>query len=294
MTRLLWDAVGSRFYETGVDQGVLYLPNNGIYDTGYAWNGLTTVTESPSGADASPQYADNIMYLNLLAAELFGATIEAFTYPDQFAQCDGTALPQVGVAVGQQTRRMFGLSYRTKLGNDVLAGDYGFKYHLIYGATATPSEKAYATVNDSPAALAFSWDLTTSPVTVTGLKPTSLLTIDSTKVVAANLQALTDALYGTPGTNPRLPLPDEVVAMFAGAQTAVTAIAPTATTAGVITIPTVVGVTYRRGDTNVIVTGTVTMTTAIGTSLVIKASPATGAYVLAPNTDDDWSFTKTV
>lgn len=297
MTKLLWDQVSERKFETGVDQGVLYLPNAGVYDTGFAWNGLTTVTESPSGAESSPQYADNIMYLNLTSAELFGATIEAFTYPDQFAQCDGTASPQVGVAVGQQSRKAFGLSYRTKLGNDVLAADYGYKLHLIYGAMAAPSEKAYATINDSPEALTFSWEVTTTPVSVNGgLKPTSVLTIDSSKVTLANLQALEDALYGTPGTSPRLPLPDEVIAMFAGAQTLVTPTAPTATTAGVITIPTVTGVTYRRGDTNAVVTSgaTVQVPGAIGQSLVIKAVPASGTYRFNINVDDDWSFTKTV
>jgi hypothetical protein len=291
MTRLLWDQVGNHLYETGVDQGVLYLPNNGIYDTGFAWNGLTTVTESPAGAEATPQYADNIMYLNLLSAETFGGTIEAFTYPDQFAQCDGTAVPQVGVAVMQQTRKAFGLAYRTKLGNDVLASDFGFKYHLIYGATAAPSEKAYATVNDSPEALAFSWAISTTPVLVSNLKPTSLIVIDSTKVNAANLQALTDALYGTAGTTPRLPLPDEVIGMFAGAQTLVTPLIPTFVPAtGVITIPTVVGVTYRRGDTNAVVTTTVSTAAAAGSTMVIKAVPATGAYAFTVNADDDWTF----
>lgn len=293
MTRLLWDQVGARLYETGVDQGVLYLPTAGVYDVGYAWNGLTTVTETPSGAEASAQYADNIMYLNLLSAEMFGGTIEAFTYPDAFAQCDGTSVQNVGVSVMQQTRRSFGLCYRTRLGNDVLAADYGYKLHLIYGAMAAPSEKAYATINDSPEALAFSWELTTTPVAVTGLKPTSLLVIDSTKVVAANLTALEDALYGTAGTAPRLPLPDEVIAMFAGAQTAVTPLAPTATAAGVVTIPAVTGVTYRRADTNAIVTGT-TNIVGIGTTLVIRATPSSGLYKFTANADDDWAFTKTV
>lgn len=293
MTRLLWDQVGARLYETGVDQGVLYLPTAGVYDVGYAWNGLTTVTETPSGAEASAQYADNIMYLNLLSAEMFGGTIEAFTYPDAFAQCDGTSVQNVGVSVMQQTRRAFGLSYRTRLGNDVLAADYGYKLHLIYGAMAAPSEKAYATINDSPEALAFSWEITTTPVAVTGLKPTSLLVVDSTKMTPANLTALEDALYGTAGTSPRLPLPDEVIAMFAGAQTAVTPLAPTATTAGVVTIPAVTGVTYRRADTNAIVTGT-TNIVGIGTTLVIRATPSSGLYKFTANADDDWAFTKTV
>lgn len=293
MAVLTWDGVGERFYETGIDRGVLFIPNNGVYDSGFAWNGLVSVTESPSGAEATPQYADNIKYLNLVSAEEFGATIEAFTYPDAFAQCDGTASPAVGVSVGQQSRKSFGFSYRTKLGNDVNGADYGYKLHLVYGALAAPSEKAFNTVNDSPEAITFSWELTTTPVPVTGLKPTAILTIDSTKVPLANLQALEAALYGTAGTSPRLPLPDEVIAMFAGVQTAVTPTAPTATTAGVITIPTVVGVTYRRADTNAVVTGTVTIPT-IGQSVVIRATPASGLYKFTANVDDDWAFTKTV
>lgn len=214
MPPLVWDQVGERFYETGVDHGVLYIPDDtGVYDTGVAWNGLTTVTESPSGADANPQYADNLKYLNLLSAEEFGGTIEAFTYPDEFAQCDGTGVPAPGVAVGQQNRKMFGLSYRTKKGNDVEGVDFGYKIHLIYGAQAAPSEKAYATINDSPEALAFSWAITTTPAPVTGHKPTSLIVIDSTLVAAVDLTALEAALYGN--TLPaKLPTPDEVIAMF--------------------------------------------------------------------------------
>lgn len=291
MTKLLWDQTGERRYETGVDQGVLYIPNNGVYDTGVAWNGLTTVTESPSGAEATPLYADNIKYLNLISAEQFGATIEAFTYPNEFAQFDGTANPQMGVSVGQQSRKVFGLAYRTKVGNDVLASDFGYKLHLIYGAQAAPSEKAYATVNDSPEAITFSWAVTTIPVAVTGLKPTAILTIDSTKVAPANLTALEDALYGTPGTSPRLPLPDEVIAMFAGALTPATPTAPSFVAAtGVITIPVVTGVVYRRVDTNVVVTGTVTIVTS-GQTLGIKATPA-ATYQFTAMSDDYWSFTK--
>jgi hypothetical protein len=293
MAILTWDGVGERLYETGVDRGVLYIPTAGVYDTGYAWNGLVSVTESPSGAEATPQYADNIKYLNLVSAEEFGATIEAFTYPTAFALVDGTAQPSAGVSIGQQPRKSFGFSYRTKVGNDTVGADYGYKLHLVYGALAAPSEKAFNTVNDSPEAITFSWEITTSPVAVTGFKPTAILTIDSTKVLAANLMALEEALYGTAGTNARLPLPDEVLAIFAGGQTAVTPAAPTATAAGVITIPTVTGVQYRRADTNAVVTGTVTITT-IGQSLVIRATPATGAYKFAANVDDDWAFTKTV
>lgn len=293
MAVLTWDGTGERLYETGVDRGVLYIPTNGIYDTGYAWNGLTAVTESPSGAEATPLYADNIKYLNLVSAEQFGATIEAYTYPDAFALVDGTARPSAGVSVGQQARKTFGFSFRTRLGNDVSGTDFGYKLHLVYGALAAPAEKAFASINESPEAITFSWEVTTTPVPVTGLKPTAIITIDSTKVSAANLQALEDALYGTAGTNARLPLPDEVLAIFAGGQTAVTPTAPTFVPAtGVITIPTVTGVTYRRADTNAVVLGTVTIPVA-GQSLVIRATPASGEYKFAPNVDDDWSFTRT-
>jgi hypothetical protein len=219
MPKLVWDATGSKTYETGVDHGVLYIPTNlGVYSTGVPWNGLTGVTESPGGADASPQYADNIKYLNLIAAETFGGTIEAFTYPDEFAEFDGLAVPQPGVFVGQQGRKPFGLSYRTILGNDTEGEAHGYKLHLLYGCQAAPSEKAYTTVNDSPEALTFSWELSTTPVPVTGLKPTASLTIDSSQVDADALSDLEDALYGTggsPGTVAHLPLPDEVIAMFA-------------------------------------------------------------------------------
>lgn len=214
MPPLTWDEVGEKLYETGVDHGVLYLPDNaGVYNTGYAWNGLTTVTESPSGAEPNPQYADNIKYLNLYSAEEFGATIEAFTYPEEFGQCDGTAVPAPGVAIGQQGRKMFGLSYRTKVGNDVDGIDFGYKLHLIYGCQAAPSEKAYATINDSPEAIAFSWEITTTPVPVTDYGPTSLIVIDSTVVDAADLTALEALLYGTT-LAAALPAPDAVIALF--------------------------------------------------------------------------------
>lgn len=217
---LVWDQVGERFYETGVDHGVLYIPDAaGVYNTGFAWNGLTTVTESPSGAEATPLYADNIKYLNLISVEEFGATIEAFTYPDEFAQCDGSATPEEGISIGQQTRKAFGLSYRTQVGNDLEGSDAGYKLHLVYGATAAPTEKAYATINDTPEAITFSWEITTTPVAVTGLKPTSVITIDSTKVDAAGLAALEALLYGTTTptpTEPSLPLPDAVLALFPG------------------------------------------------------------------------------
>lgn len=218
--KLVWDKVGERVYETGVDHGVLYIPTAGVYSSGVAWNGLTAVTESPSGAEASPQYADNIKYLNLTSAEEFGATIEAFTYPPEFAPFDGQVAAQPGVYLGQQGRKTFGLSYRTLKGNDTDGQDFGYKLHLVYGCQAAPSERAYATVNDSPEAQTLSWELTTSPVAVTGFKPTAILTIDSTEVDAADLLALETILYGEdgvepdPGTPPRLPLPDEVITLM--------------------------------------------------------------------------------
>jgi len=217
MAPLTWDEVGDRLYEVGVDHGVLYLPDPaGIYNKGYAWNGLTTVTESPSGAESNPQYADNIKYLNLYSVEEFGATIEAFTYPDEFAECDGTLVPSPGVAVGQQARKQFGLSYRTKVGNDIDGADFGYKLHLVYGCTAAPSEKAYATINDSPEAISFSWEVTSIPVPVADHKPTSLIVVDSTSVDAADLAALEDLLYGKASVEAALPTPDAVIALFAG------------------------------------------------------------------------------
>jgi hypothetical protein len=294
MPILTWDQVGQRFYETGVDKGVLFPFTGGAYQTGVPWNGLTAVTESPSGAEATPMYANNAKYLNLLSVEELGGTIEAYTFPDAFAQCDGTATPQTGVSVSQQTRRSFGLAFRTRLGNDVDATDFAYKIHLIYGAIAAPSEKAYSTINDAPEAMTLSWEFTTTAVPVTGMKSTSLLIVDSSKVTLANLQALEDAIYGTAGTSARLPLPDEVIDMFAGAQTVVTPTAPTfVSTTGVITIPVVTGVTYRRADTNAIVTGTTTIAGGAGASLIIRATPTNGTFRFSTNADDDWSFVRT-
>ena len=218
MARLVWDKTGERVYESGVDHGVLYLPDNaGAYTNGVVWNGLTTVTESPSGAEPNPQYADNIKYLNLVSAEEFGATIEAFTYPKEFAQCDGSAELAPGVTIGQQARTTFGLSYRTKIGNDLEGQDAGYKLHLIYGAQAAPSERAYATINDSPEAITFSWEITTNPINVAGHKPTASLTIDSTEVAAAKMATIEDLLYGTTvgAEIPKLPTPDEIIAILA-------------------------------------------------------------------------------
>ena len=224
MSKLVWDETGDRLYETGVKQGVLYPQGtDGTYSTGVAWNGLTAVTESPSGAEATPLYADDMKYLNLMSAEEFGATVEAYTYPDEFAECDGSAALSAGVMIGQQPRKAFGLSYRTALGNDTEGTEFGYKLHLIYGAKAAPSEKAYATVNDSPEAITFSWELTTTPVPVTGHKPTACLTIDSTKVKADELAELEAILYGTDAgeggtaSTPRLPLPNEVAEIFTAA-----------------------------------------------------------------------------
>lgn len=216
MAAIVWDNTGDRTYEAGVDHGVLYLidKETKAYSKGVAWNGLTTVTESPSGAEASAQYADNIKYLNLVSAEEFGATVEAFTYPDEFAVCDGTAEIAPGVSAGQQSRETFGLCYRTKVGNDVDGQDAAYKLHLVYGALAAPSEKAYGTVNDSPEAISFSWELSTTPVNVTGFKPTSLITVQSDKVDAAALKSLEDVLYGAAEGGARLPLPDEVATLL--------------------------------------------------------------------------------
>lgn len=224
MSKLFWDQTGERLYETGVKNGVLYPQgDNGAYPKGVAWNGLTAVTESPSGAEANPLYADDIKYLNLLSTEEFGATIEAYTYPEEFEACDGSAEIAEGVTIGQQKRKTFGMAYKTVLGNDTENNNYGYKLHLIYGALAAPSEKAYATISDSPEAITFSWEVTTTPVAVTGFKPTSHIEIDSTKADKSKLEALEAILYGkdptsdggADGTEPRLPLPDEIKTLMA-------------------------------------------------------------------------------
>lgn len=285
MPKLKWDQVGERRFETGVDRGVLYLMNNGTYNEGHAWNGLTTITESPSGAESSKQYADNIVYLNLVSAEEFGATIEAFTYPDAFEECDGTASLAAGVTIGQQNRRMFGLAYRTKVGNDVDGADHGYKIHLIYGATASPSERAYGTVNDSPEAMSLSWEVTTTPVEVPDFKPTALLTIDSTKVDATALADLENVLYGTVGGDPRLPLPYEVLGMFENTLTVVATQAPSYNaTTDEVTIPNVTGVVYTVDGEQV--SGTFVITETI----VVEAVPADG-YKFTETSDTDWTVT---
>lgn len=215
MSKLIWDQTGERLYETGVKMGVLYPQVSGAYPKGVAWNGLTAVTESPSGAEASPFYADDIKYLNLMSAEEFGATVEAYMYPDEFGACNGEGSLADGVTIGQQTRQAFGMCYRTILGNDTENDAYGYKIHIIYGALAAPSEKAYATVNESPEPITLSWELSTTPVAVAGHKPTATLTIDSTKVDAEKLAALEAVLYGGEDSEARLPLPDEIATMFA-------------------------------------------------------------------------------
>lgn len=214
--KLVWDQTNERLYETGVKMAVVYpQATGGTYPMGVAWNGLTAVTESPSGAEATALYADDIKYLNLMSAEEFAATIEAYTYPDEFAECDGSAELAKGVAIGQQKRKAFGLCYRTVLGNDVDGNDYGYKLHIIYGAMAAPSEKAYATINNSPEAITFSWELSTTPVSVDGFKPTASITIDSTKADPTKLEALEKILYGSEEAEARLPLPNEIATLMA-------------------------------------------------------------------------------
>lgn len=288
MAVLVWDQSGQRRYETGVDRGVLYIPDGaGAYSNGYAWNGLVSVTESPSGAEASPQYADNIKYLNLVSAEDFSGTIEAFYSPKEFDQCDGSATPYAGVSVGQQSRKTFGLSYRNLIGNDLVGTDFGEKIHLVYGALAGPSEKTRATVNDSPEAVTFSWEFTTTPVDVPGLKPSAHITIDSTQVAAAGLTALKNALYGTAGTNPRLPLPAEVFGFFAGTVTTINTLNKPANTGNVITIPTTTGIAYQVNGTT-IPAGSYTITK--NTILTAVALPG---YQINPDLDTDWGYTFT-
>ena len=215
MSILTWDNTGERLFETGVKNGVLYpIQDDGKYTKGVAWNGLVSVTESPSGAEATALYADDIKYVNLLSNEEFGATIEAYTYPDEFAECDGSGQLAEGVLIGQQKRKIFGLCYRTTIGNDVDGNDHGYKLHLVYGCLASPSEKAYSTINDNPDAITFSWEVTTTPVNVTGFKPTSQITIDSTKAGTEKMTKIEEALYGTTEKEAYLPLPDELTALL--------------------------------------------------------------------------------
>lgn len=288
MTAITWDAIPDRKYETGVDHGVLYpLSDSGLYDSGVAWNGLVSVTESPSGAEATATYADNIKYLNLISLEQFGGTIECYTYPDEWGQCDGTAAPEEGVLIGQQSRRTFGMVYRTRVGDPILGNKRGYKLHLVYGALAAPSEKAYNTINDTPEPITFSYEFTTTPVEVgtiggTAYDPTSILTIDSTKVDPTALASLETILFGSVGVDPALPPPATVVALFSGTVTTVVPTAPTMVD-NTITIPTVTGVEYRIDG--VVVTGTVDITE----NTVVTANPTAGHIFPSP-TDDDWLF----
>lgn len=291
MAVLQWDQVGERLYETGVDRGVLYIPDaNGDYIDGYAWNGLTTVTESPTGAEANPQYADNIKYLNLVSAEEFGGTIEAFTYPDEFAQCDGSVLVN-GVMIGQQSRKTFGLAYRTRVGNDLDGTDHGYKLHLLYGCLAAPSEKAYGTINDSPEAISFSWEISSTPVDAGGsYKPTSLIVVDSTQVGATELAALEDILYGTVGDDPRLPLPAEVLSVIAGTITDVDmgtfANQPSYNdTTHVVTLPSVTGVQWKINGVNKAPGAQPALT--VGQTAEVTAHAQAGYNLVG---DDDWTF----
>ena len=290
MAVLTWDAPDQRLYETGVDHGVLYIPDgSGAYTNGVAWNGLTAVTESPSGAEATPQYADNIKYLNLISAEEFGCTIEAFTFPDEFAQFNGEVTPQPGLSLGQQGRKVFGLSYRTRVGDSLVGTDRGYKLHLVYGAQAAPSEKAYSTINDSPEAITFSWEVTTTPVNVTNYKPTAILTINSLNATPAKLTALETLLYGAAGVDPRLPLPDEIITLFAGSVTDVRmtgANAPTYVSGThIVTLPSVTGVVWRVNG--VVKTAGAQPALTVGQTAVVTASPASGYNLTG---DTDWVF----
>ncbi len=286
MAQIVWDQVGERVYETGVDHGVLYIPNNGgQYVAGVAWNGLTTVTESPSGAESNPQYADNIKYLNLISAEEFAATLEAMTYPKEFEQFDGLGSPTLGVTVGQQNRRAFGLAYRTLKGNDTQGTKYGYKIHLVYGLTAAPSERAFASVNDSPEAITFSWALSATPVPVPGFDPSATLVVDSTEVDPAILASLEQILYGATGVDPRLPMPAEVIAMFESGVDVVNPLQP-AFNAGTntVTIPTVTGVVYEiQGE--IVPAGAI----VIDQDIIVTARPTAG-HVFAADADDDWAY----
>ena len=282
---LTWDGLAERFFETGVDHGVLYSQQNGIYNDGVAWNGLTGVTESPSGAEANAQYADNIKYLNLFSAEEFGATIECFTAPDGFLVYDGVKKTAGGVQIGMQSRPVFGFSWRTKKGN-ALDEDLGYILHLAYGLQASPSEKTYTTVNDSPEPVTFSWTVTSTPVSVTGFKPTAIVKIDSTDptVDPANLADLETVLYGAPGVAPRLPLPDEVVSIVGAGVVAVTPAQPTFDGVDEVTIPATVGVVYSIGGVAQD-PGVVTITS----DTVVTAAPAPG-YTFTGTFVTSWLF----
>jgi hypothetical protein len=293
MTALKWDQTGERTFETGVSKGVLYQVDTGTgdYTPGVAWNGLTTVTESPAGADSNKQYADNIVYLNLQSAETFDGTIEAFTYPMEFEQNDGSVEPTPGVTVGQQPRKQFGLCYRTILGNDVEGNEYGYKLHLIWGCLAAPSEKAYATVNDSPSPIGFSWGVSTTPVevgTVLGhaYKPTSIIKVSSVGTDPVKLATLEAYLYGTVSDDPMLPSPADVITIMASTLTSATPTAPTYNSStDIITIPAVTGVEYY-------IDGVLVPSGAFGpiaSNKLVKARPATG-YTFPAEQQKEWGI----
>lgn len=287
MAVLQWDQIGERFYETGVDHGVLYIPDNtGAYPVGVAWSGLVGVTETPSGGEPSAQWADNIKYLNLSGAEEFGGTIEAFTYPPEFDQFDGLAEIAPGVTAAQQNRKIFGFAYRTRKGNDVDGSDHGYKLHLVYGAQVSPSERAYTTINDAPEPITLSWTFTTTPVVVPDLKPTALIVLDSTMVDTDNLADLEQILYGTALVDARLPLPEEVIAIMGPGATSVATVAPTYnSTTDIITIPSVTGVVYQV-DGETVPSGDFGPITE---DTLVTAVPATG-YVFTVDSDNDWAF----
>ena len=288
MTKLEWDKVGERKYETGVSKGVLYIPNNqGLYTNGVPWNGLVSVTDTPSGAESNKQYADNIVYANIKSAEEVGGTIEAFTAPDEFGQCDGTREIVPGILIGQQNRKSFGFSWQSLLGNDLEGTDYGYKIHLVYGADANPSEKQYQTVNDSPEPATLSWEYTTTPVAVPGFKPAAKLTIISTDLSADQLQQLEDVLYGTAGSDPRLPLPAEIISMMSGTVTEITPAEPTQV-GNVITIPAVTGAIYSINGTDV----TAGEQDPITEDVIVSVRPAAG-YKFPSAYDTDWGFDHT-
>jgi len=292
MTALTWAAAGQKKWKTGVDRGVLYLRNGaGLYDEGVAWPGLTTVTESPAGAESNKQYADNSVYANLKSAETFGATIEAFNYPLEFEACDGTGELVPGVKIGQQVRETFGFSYRNLLGDDLVGDALGYEIHLVYGADAAPSEVAHATVNDSPELAAFSWEVTTTGVEVPGFRPTSHITVNSTEVAPADLLALEEILYGTVGTDPRLPLPEEVGSIV-GVATAVNmnldANKPTFVSGtGVITLPTVTGVQWKINGVNKAPGAQPAI--ASGATADVDAVPASTSYTLTGDTHTEFT-----
>jgi hypothetical protein len=292
MTKLSWDDSGQHTYETGVSQGVLYqIDETGAYTNGVCWNGLTTVTEKPAGADSTKQYADNIVYLNMIAAETFGGTIEAFTYPIEFEQNDGTASPVAGVTVGQQPRKPFGFCFKSLKGNDTEGNSYGYKLHLIWNALAAPSEKAYATVNDSPEPIGFSWDVSTTPVAVgtvlsVDYAPTSQMTIDSTKVDPAKLATLEGYLYGTVSDDPTLPSPAAVITIMASTLTTATPAAPTySSSTDLITIPSTTGVLYYI-DGVLVPAGDFGPITS---DKLVKAKPAVG-YKFSAEQQTQWGI----